>query len=153
MADETVQLLAEPGSVYRIGRQRTQHSWSGHVVGDEASGYGVEVRTRCGVVLTGNEDAQILTGFVTCEACERTSSPGGVNYVAQNGAGRDCCCGCDPWPSGSCGERAPVAVPPTCPTCGGSGVTQETHDGGTHPVHCPCTYLTSSPGQGNGGEG
>lgn len=27
-----------------------------------------------------------------------------------------------------------------CLVCNGSGVVQEPHDGGTHPVHCPCTY-------------
>ena len=61
--------LAEPQTVYRIGRKRVQHAWSVHVVGDEASGYRVEVRTRCGVVVTGNADASLSEGFVTCEAC------------------------------------------------------------------------------------
>lgn len=57
-------------TVYRIGRARAQHAWSAHVVGDDASGYSVQVRTRCGVVVTGNEDATLIEGFVTCEGCE-----------------------------------------------------------------------------------
>lgn len=38
----------------------------------------------------------------------------------------------------------PVKEPPRgdvgCPRCDGTGVIEEAHDGGTHPVHCPCTY-------------
>lgn len=39
------------------------------------------------------------------------------------------------------GGHHPPAGIPDCPECGGSGVIQEDHDGGTHPVHCPCTML------------
>lgn len=57
-------------TVYRIGRKRTQHGWSVHIVGDDATGYSVEVRTRCGIVLTGCDEAsQVEQGFVTCGGC------------------------------------------------------------------------------------
>lgn len=56
-------------TVYRFGRKRTQHDWSVHVVGDDARGYRVQVRTRCGVVVTDSPDAALIEGFVTCEEC------------------------------------------------------------------------------------
>lgn len=61
--------LVESQTVYRLGRKRAQHAWSVHVVGDDASGYVVQVRTRCGVVLSGNDEAAQIEGFVTCEEC------------------------------------------------------------------------------------
>lgn len=30
-----------------------------------------------------------------------------------------------------------------CRVCDGSGAVPEDHDGGTHPVDCPCTYELS----------
>lgn len=64
--------LLDTKTVYRIGRTRTRHDWSVHVVGNEARGYRVQVRTRCGLIVSGNDDAQLVEGFVTCEACEVT---------------------------------------------------------------------------------
>ena len=61
--------LLSPVTVYKLGRKRTQHAWSVHVVGDETIGYSVEVRTRCGIVVTGNAEAQLIEGFVTCDLC------------------------------------------------------------------------------------
>ena len=65
--------LLAPVTVYRIGRKRTQHSWRVHVVGYDTRGYGIEVRTHCGIVLTGNDDATLTEGFVTCADCEAAS--------------------------------------------------------------------------------
>lgn len=62
--------LLAPTTVYRIGRARTQHSWSVHVVGDDTIGYRVQVRTRCGIVVSGNDDAKLVEGFATCTDCE-----------------------------------------------------------------------------------
>ncbi|WP_232676720.1 hypothetical protein [Nocardioides sp. R-C-SC26] len=62
--------LVEPRTVYRLGKRRVQHDWSVHVVGDDTVGYSVQVRTRCGVVLSKNADAQRVMGFVTCPSCE-----------------------------------------------------------------------------------
>lgn len=62
--------LMHPQTVYRFGRKHTQHDWSVHVVGSDAEGYHVQVRTRCGLIIAGNADANLVMGFVTCAECE-----------------------------------------------------------------------------------
>ena len=63
-------------TVYRFGRKHAQHSWSVHVVGDDARGYWCEVRTKCGLVVTGNDEAALIEGFVTCDDCSRPEGSG-----------------------------------------------------------------------------
>lgn len=65
----TEELIQAPVTVYRIGKARTQHAWSVHVAGNDTTGYSVEVRTMCGVVLA-DDTAHLVEGFVTCDDCD-----------------------------------------------------------------------------------
>lgn len=76
--------LLTPATVYRFGRKHAQHSWSVHVVGDDATGYRVQVRTRCGLVIDDRADATLIEGFVTCPDCEASAAA-----LAEPAAGGD----------------------------------------------------------------
>lgn len=64
----TDQLIASQ-TVIRFGRERTQHNWRVAVVGDDATGYRVQVQTTCGRVVE-TETTSKVQGFVTCAACK-----------------------------------------------------------------------------------
>lgn len=62
-------LSAKP--VIRFGRTRTQHDF--RVLIEPPTGRAADqqvvVRTCCGLMVSGIEDAQQVQGFVTCEEC------------------------------------------------------------------------------------
>lgn len=56
-------------TVIRFGRERAQHDPCVQVRGDDTRGYYVQVETKCGRVVSNENDSKIQ-GFVTCEQCK-----------------------------------------------------------------------------------